>query len=263
MRATAGILLRTCWFQYRALFNWGTPIGYVSYKLLQPVAQILFFTELGTFATGPSTALYFALGNAMQLSAINGIFGVVQTVANERQFGTLPLLLGSPQNRLVVFFGRTLVHVVDGVVAVLVGLLIATVIFGLDLAHADLVGLAACVLLVPITTSGLGLMFGSVGLITRDVMVIGNIVYYMMLVICGVNFPVASLPGWLQVVAYSLPLTRGVEAARMAVAGVNFGALVPWLAGELAVGAVYGLVGFALFELLESRARRGGLQEAF
>jgi len=103
---TLRIFFRTCWFQYRAMFNWATPIGYLSYKFLQPIGQILFFTELGIFATGRSNALYFALGNALQLTAINGIFGVVMSVGNERQFGTLPILLGSPANRLVTFLGR-------------------------------------------------------------------------------------------------------------------------------------------------------------
>ena len=260
---TLRIFVRTCWFQYRAMFNWATPIGYLSYKFLQPVGQILFFTELGVFATGPSNALYFALGNALQLTAINGIFGVVMSVGNERQFGTLPILLGSPANRLVTFLGRAFVHVLDGIAGVLVGLALAFLMFKIDLSHANLVLLAVCVGVISLSTAGVGLMFGSLSLVTRDVFVIANAVYYLLLVFCGINIPVSRLPAWAQLISSGLPLTRGVQAAREAVSGAGLAQVSGLLAGELAIGLVYALAGYALFRWLEHAARRGGLQEAY
>lgn len=260
---TLRIFFRSCWFQYRALFNWATPIGYFSYKFLQPIVQILFLTELGIFATGPSNALYFALGNALQLTAINGIFGVVMSVGNERQFGTLPILLGSPANRLVTFLGRAFVHVLDGIAGVAVGLALAFVMFRIDLSHANLGLLAICVCIISLSTAGLGLMFGSLSLITRDVFVIANAAYYLLLVFCGINFPVSRLPEWVQLISSCLPLTRGVQAAREVVSGADLSQVSALLAGELAIGLIYALVGYALFAWLEHQARRGGLQEAY
>jgi ABC-2 type transport system permease protein len=257
------IFIRSCWFQYRAMFNWATPIGYVSYKMLFPISQILFFTELGTFATGRSNALYFALGNALQLTAINGIFGVVSTVGNERQYGTLPILLASPANRLVTFLGRAFIHVLDGMAAVAIGLAVAIVLFQIDLSHANLAWLAICVVTISLSTAGLGLMFGSLALITRDIFVIANTVYYLLLVFCGINIAVSNLPGWAQVISFCLPLTRGVQAARDVVAGAGAPHIFGLLAGELAVGLIYAGIGYVLFRWLENQSRRGGLQEAF
>ena len=262
-RAHAAIFLRSTWLQYVALFQWATVRGYVGYKLVLPVTQILFFVELGVFATGPQNALYFALGNAMQINANAGIFGVVATVANERQYGTLPMLLASPANRLVTFLSRAVVNTLDGILSVVIALVLVALLFRLDLQHANVPLLALCVLIVCVTTSGLGLLFGSIGLIMRDAIVIANVVYYLLLVFCGINFPVDRLPAALQVVAYSLPLTRGVEAAREAAAGASLAHVSGLIAGELAVGAVYAALGFALFQWLENRARRGGLQEAY
>lgn len=254
---------RGTWFQYRAMFNWASPIGYLSYKLLLPIGQILFFTQLGVFGGGRERALYFALGNALQLTAINGIYGVVMTVGNERQFGTLPILLGSPANRLVTFLSRACVHLIDGMTGVLVGLLLATAIYHLDLGRANLPLLAFCIVLISVSTCGLGLLLGSVGLVMRDVLTIGNVVYYLTLVICGINFPVSSLPGWVQTISWLMPLTRGVEAAREASTGAGLGHVGGLLAGEVAVGALYGIAGYALFRMLEERSRRGGLLEAY
>lgn len=248
--------------QYRAMFTWATPLGYLAYKILLPICQLILLVQLGTFAAGRGHVLYFAVGNALQVTAINGIFGVVMTVGNERQYGTLPLLLASPANRLATFLGRAFVHVIDGTTSVFLALAVATLIYGLDLGRSNLPLLAGCILLISMTTCGLGLLFGSLSLITRDVFTIANTVYYLLLILCGINFAVDRLPSWVQFISYSLPMTRGVQAARQAVAGASLNNVLGSLAGEAAVGAAYVAIGYALFRWLENRARLGGLQEA-
>jgi ABC-2 type transport system permease protein len=259
----AAVFGRSVWLQYIALFQWATVRGYVAYKVLLPVAQILFFVEFGVFATGGGNAIYFALGNALQLTANAGIFGVIATVANEREFGTLPILLGSPANRLVTFLSRASVNVIDGILTVAIGLVLTAVVFRIDIAHGNVPLLALCIVVISFTTAGLGLLFGSLGLVMRDAIVVANILYYLLLVFCGINFPVSRLPAVLQVVAYGLPLTRGVEAAREAVAGASLGDVAGLLAGEIAVGVAYAFVGYLLFRAFEGYARRGGLQDAY
>ena len=261
--AETGVFLRSTYLQYVALFQWASIRGYVAYKVILPVTQILFFVELGVYATGRQNALYFALGNALQLTANAGIFGVIATVANERQYGTLPILLASPSNRLVTFLSRAIVNVIDGITTVAVALTVAVLLFGLDLHHANFALLALCVVVISLTTAGLGLMFGSIGLVMRDAIIIANVVYYVLLIVCGINFPVSRLPGVVQVISYSLPLTRGVQAARDAAAGASLGQVIGLVAGELLVGVLWALAGYLLFRLLEGWARRGGLQEAY
>jgi ABC-type polysaccharide/polyol phosphate export permease len=135
-------------------------------------------------------------------------------------------------------------------------------LFGLDLSHSNLPLLGGCILLISVTTCGLGLLLGSLSLIMRDVFTIANTVYYLLLVLCGINFAVSRLPAWAQAISYSLPMTRGVAAARQAVAGASLRDVIGLLAGEAAVGAIYVAIGYALFRWLENRARLGGLQEA-
>jgi len=94
---------------------------------------------------------------------------------------------------------------------VIVGLAVAAILFGLDLQHGNLLLLGLCVLVISFTTAGLGLLFGSIGLIMRDAIIIANVVYYLLLVVCGINFPVSRLPEVIQFVSYGLPLTRGVR----------------------------------------------------
>ena len=75
---------------YIALFHWLRPATYMASKIFMPLAQILFFTFLGTFATGRENASFYVIGNAMQIAAISGIYGVTMSIGGDRWNGTLP-----------------------------------------------------------------------------------------------------------------------------------------------------------------------------
>ena len=61
---------------YHALFNWIRPGLYVTTMLGSPLFQILFFTYLGRYATDRGDD-FFIVGNAVQVSAMAGIYGMV------------------------------------------------------------------------------------------------------------------------------------------------------------------------------------------
>ena len=73
---------------YRALFNWISPLMYLTTMLGSPLFQVLFFTYLGRYA-GSEDDAFFIVGNAVQVAAMSGIYGMTMGIANERQFGTL------------------------------------------------------------------------------------------------------------------------------------------------------------------------------
>ena len=99
--ASARIFLSGAWLAYIALFRWTQPASYVASKIVMPLSQILFFTFLGVSATGRHTSEFYVVGNALQIAAINGIYGVTMTVGRERNEGTLIYLIGSPSNRKI------------------------------------------------------------------------------------------------------------------------------------------------------------------
>ena len=53
---------------YVALFRWLRPVTYMASKVLLPLNQMLFFTLLGTFATGRDNAHFYVIGNAIQVA---------------------------------------------------------------------------------------------------------------------------------------------------------------------------------------------------
>jgi ABC-2 type transport system permease protein len=248
---------------YKALFRWFRLEPYLATKIIAPLNQILFFTLLGSFATGRDTASFYAIGNAIQLTAMSGIYGVTMSVGGERNEGTLIYLFGSPANRLLTFLGRALVHVVDGVLGVVIGLAWSGLLLGVDFSHANLPALGLTVFITTVSTSGLGLMMGCLSLVTVNVMFINNTIYFLLLVFSGANVPLANFPLWVQRASYLLPLTRGIQAARMIISGSRFPEVAPLLTGEALIGLVYVFVGYLLFSWFETTAKRRGTLEAY
>ncbi len=257
--------LRLFWdgamLSYVALFHWLQPINYAASKILMPLAQMLFFVFLGTFATSSSNSSFYVIGNAIQIAAVSGIYGVVFSIGGDRNEGTLPYLFGAPANRIVLFFGRAFMHVIDGALGVVIGFFWGVTLLGLNLSHTNLPLLGLTVLVTTVSTCGLGLLMGCIGLITVNVMFVNNTVYFLLLLFSGANIPLEQMPPWMHFISQVLPLTRGIEAARALVAGADFHTVAPLLLGELAVGLTYGLLGYFLFSWFEYQAKRLGTLE--
>ena len=262
---TIKLNLRLFWqgavLSYIALFHWLRPSTYLASKIVMPLSQILFFTLLGTFASGQQNSSFYVIGNAMQIAAISGIYGVTMSIGGDRWNGTLPYLFGTPANRLVLFLGRASLHIADGLVGVVIGFTWGVLLLGLDLSKTDLPALALTILITTFSTSGLGLLMGCLGLITTNVMVVNNSVYFLLLLFSGANIPIASLPALMQRVSEVLPLTHGIQAARALIAGASLAQVAPLLQREFLIGVGYALLGFLMFRWFERQAKKRGTLE--
>lgn len=248
---------------YVALFHWLQPVQYAASKIIMPLAQMFFFVYLGTYATGAGNASFYIIGNAIQITAVSGIFGVTMSIGGERNEGTLPYLFGTPANRLMIFLGRAFMNIIDGALGVVIAFTWGVVLLGLDLSHTNLGGLAMTILITTVSTCGLGLLLGSLSLITVNVMFVNNFVYFLLLIFSGANVPIRQLPVWMQAISSVLPLTRGIAAGRLLVSGAGFASVAPLLWGELGIGLVYGFLGYLLFIVFEIEAKRRGTLEIF
>jgi ABC-2 type transport system permease protein len=266
VRERARVLVRIFFlgglFSYRALFNWITPLMYVTTMLGSPLFQILFFVYLGRFA-GVEDDTFFVVGNAVQVSAMAGIYGMTMTIANERQFGTLSAILATPAPRLPLFLGRALPVIFNGLVVSVFGFAVGLALLDFELSAAQLPALATIVVGTVASCTALGMLLGSLGLRARDVFFVSNLVYFLMLLVCGVNIPVDELPGWMEAIGRAVPLTHGIEAARAVVDGASFREVDHLLWTELAIGAVFVALAFALFRLFEAEGRRRASLETF
>src|ERR1051326_5473391 len=160
LRMNIRLFFEGAYLSYVALFHWLEPMTYLASKVAFPLGQILFFSLLGSFATGGKNLSFFVLGNAVQIVAMSGIYGVTMSIAGDRWDGTLPYLFGTPANRFALFVGRAFIHVVDGMLGAVLGLAWGALLLGLDLSHANPLALALALLVATFSTSGLGLLLG-------------------------------------------------------------------------------------------------------
>jgi len=257
--------LRLFWqgtlLSYAALFAWLRPVTYMASKIIMPLTQMMFFTFLGSFATGRDSAHFYVIGNAVQIAAVSGIFGVTMSVGGERWAGTLVYLFGAPANRMMMFFGRAFMHVIDGTIGVVIAFLWGVILFNLDLSQTSLPALALSIVVTTLSTCGLGLLMGCLSLLTANVMFVNNTMYFLLLIFSGANVDLNILPGWMQVISNVLPLTRGIASARALINGAGIGEILPLLVQELGIGLAYGLLGYFLFKWVEISAKRRGTLE--
>jgi ABC-2 type transport system permease protein len=247
---------------YRGLFNWIRPTMYIPTMLIGPIFQILFFAYLGRYSRLQDDA-FFVVGNAIQASAMSAVFAGTMTIANERNYQTLSPLLATPANRFAVFMGRSLPVLASGVLVSAWGFLMGRLLIDFHPSLTSVPALAVVVVVSVASCTAFGLTIGSIGMRARDVFMSANIAYYLMWLLCGVNIPLSSLPGWLAQIGRLLPLTHGIAAAREIAAGESLGSVGGLVWTEVGVGAAWAAIAFGLVRWFELEGRRRASLESY
>jgi ABC-2 type transport system permease protein len=261
VRANARVFFIGGLIAYRGLFNWIRPAYYIPTMLLGPIFQILFFAYLGRYSRSGSDA-FFAVGNAVQVSAMAGVFGMALTIGGERWTQTLSPVLASPANRAALFLGRALPQVANGIFVSLVGFAAARVALDFHPRAASLPALALVVVVTTVSCTAFGMAVGALGLRLRDVFLVANPAYFLMLLFCGVNVRLDALPGWMAAIGRCLPLTHGIAAARRVASGASIGDVGTSVGTEIAVGAAWAAVAYLMLRFFEEESRRRATLDA-
>jgi ABC-2 type transport system permease protein len=249
------------YLSYRALFGWLSPWILVPSLLIAPLFQILLFVYIGRAASLESDEFY-VIGNALQYSAIPCLFAMGNTIAGERWQRTLPMVLATPAPRVALFVGRSLPVIVNGFFVALFALVVGGVIVGIDVPPSAFGPILVATAVTAYSCTGLGLVNAALGLRVRETAVLGNIIFGLLLIFCGVNIPLDDLPGWMSTIAQGLPLTHSIEAARQLANGASLGDVAGLLATEALVGTVWAAIGYALLRVFEHEARRRATLES-
>jgi ABC-2 type transport system permease protein len=255
MRQTLRVFFHGGYFSYRALFNWQSPRFYVPTMLAGPAFQVLFFAYLGRYSRVGNDAFY-VVGNAVQVSGMSGVFGVAITVGGERWTQTLAPLLATPANRMALFLGRALPHILNGFVVSAFGFAVGRLLLDFHPAPSTIPELAVVVLLSTASCTAFGLVVGALGLRWRDVFTIANPAYFLMLLFCGVNVSLSALPKWMQVIGSGMPLTHGIAAARRVAAGASLSSVNGLIWKEALIAVCYFAAAYVLLRVFEAEGRR-------
>jgi ABC-2 type transport system permease protein len=247
---------------YRGLFNWIRPAMYIPTMLGSPLFQVIFFTKLGQYAHA-EPADFYIVGNATQACAMSCVYGMTMAVANERWFGTLGPLLASPANRAAVFLGRGVPVMANGLLVSAFTYLVGALLLGFRPGTAAILPLAAILVVTVASCTCFGMLLGAIGLRAKDFFFVANLAYFLMLLFCGVNIPLADLPGWMSAIGRCLPLTHGIAAAREVAAGASLNDVTGLVATEAGIAVAYAAAAYLLFRILERESRRSAVLDAY
>jgi ABC-2 type transport system permease protein len=239
---------------YGSIYTWKTWLGG---WFLRVLAQVTFFALLGRLLNSAEQTWFLLVGNAVMLAAMEGVWAL-NMVAWERNAGTLPLLVASPTNPVVVLASRGTYLIGDGVVSALGALFIIGPIFGLPLPWPRILLVLPLTVLVGASAYCFGTFLGGILLGFRWLNnLVANVGLVTVMTLCGVNVPLAAYPAPVARVAELLPLTHGLIAIRHVLAGRLAAAAAQALA-EAAVGAGWLLGCMLTFGWFVARGRRDG-----
>ena len=208
--------------------------------LIIPIGLLAFFSAVDVLPSGGRRAVDFLVPGVLALAVMSAAFtGQAIATGFERRYGVLKRLGATPLPRWVLLTGKTLavlaIEAVQAALLVLVGLALGW--------HPHLPGVAAgigrlALLLVLGTTafSGLGLLMAGT-LRAEATLAAANGVFLLLLLVGGVVFPLAELPGWLRVIAEGLPtaaLSGAVRAVLADASASSVGAVVVLLCWAVA-----------------------------
>jgi ABC-2 type transport system permease protein len=179
--------------------------------------------------------------NATILSSLLIVLGAVQSLiaimAIYREGGILKRLRATPLAPVTILSAHVLVKLVLTLTSFLLLVLAGRRAMPGALPE-NMVGFAGAVLLGTLGILGLGFLVASLVPTARFAQPLGAVVFYPMLALSGLFFPVARMPLGLRVVANALPTTHAVSLMRGTYEGATWSAQWGSVAALVAIFAV-------------------------
>ncbi len=234
---------------------------FIGTLLIQPV--IFTVLSVGTYLYGGKAdfATYAVIGAGMIGIWNSNLWTSGRIVEDERRAGTLALLVASPTPISVVLLGKSLSNAVASLVAM--GMTFATgiIAFRLPITLRDPLAFFVSLVLTLIAMTCMGLVLGSIFVITRNAGEFLTVTNYPIFVLSGLTFPITVLPLWTRPLSASLAPTWGNLALNQAAGKVVVAAMWPnylWLIG---LSVAYLVVARVLFRRVEYLVRQAGSVE--
>lgn len=201
---------------------------------------------------------YIVIGTTVWMWQNIVLWDVGFALRNEQMRGTLESNWLSPTWRFSYLLGHTGPQIVSMLMFIAVTALEFGLIFGVRLNGSVWMILLMMLAAIP-AIYGLGFAFASLVITVKEANAFVFLVRGLVMIFCGITFPISLLPGWMQSIANWLPQTyliHGMRAAAFSNAGITD--LLPDLIPLLSFGAFWLIVGYSTFLWMERRARRTG-----
>jgi ABC-2 type transport system permease protein len=248
----------TIYLSFKAAYPFQDGKSFLLFRTVYPLVSYLFFIALGMSVMGSEYLHFILVGNIVYFCSVTILLGNMQMYRMDRLYKTLELTLSTSTSPLSLFLQRAVISMVDALIVFAVSLLFAVFLFDLPVGWMMLPALAICLLTIVCSVTALSLIVSAIALTMNNVNLFHNLVSSGLMILTGVNVPIAFLPPALVSVSSLIPVTHGLQAIREVLAGMTLSDVSALLGMELLVGAVYLLIAVGLIFALEKVARRTG-----
>jgi len=209
--------------------------------------------------TGASDFIgYIVIGTTVWMWQNIVLWDVGFALRNEQMRGTLESNWLSPTWRFAFLLGQTGPQLISMAMFIGITALEFGLFFGVRLNGSVWMILLVMLASVP-AVYGLGFAFASLVITLKEAHTFVFLVRGLVMIFCGITFPVSLLPGWMQSIAKWMPQTymiHGMRAAAFSNAGIT--ELLTDLIPLVLFGAFWLTFGYSTFIWMERRARRTG-----
>ena len=201
---------------------------------------------------------YIAVGTMIWMWQNIVLWAVGYSLRNEQMRGTLESNWLSPTWRFSYLLGSSIPQLVSMLMLMLVSGLEYRFLFGVNFSGSLWLTLLVILAAVP-SVYGLGFAFASVVITLKEANAFVFLVRGVVMIFCGITYPLAMLPNWMQSVSQWLPQTYVIHAMRTAtLSSDGFSAIAFDLKMLVLFGIFWLAVGYTLFNMMERRARQTG-----
>ena len=201
---------------------------------------------------------YIVIGTTVWMWQNIVLWDVGFSLRNEQMRGTLESNWLSPTWRFSYLLGHTGPQVVSMLMFITITAIEFGLLFGIRLNGSPWMILLMMLAAIP-SIYGLGFAFASLVITVKEANAFVFLIRGLVMIFCGITFPISLLPEWMQSSARWLPQTyliHGMRAAAFSNAGIR--ELAPDLIPLLLFGTFWLVVGYFTFLWMERRARRTG-----
>jgi ABC-2 type transport system permease protein len=201
---------------------------------------------------------YIVIGTTVWMWQNIVLWDVGFSLRNEQLRGTLESNWLSPTWRFSYLLGHTGPQILTMLMFISVTALEFGLLFGVRLNGSVWMIFLMMLAAIP-SIYGLGFAFASLVITVKEANAFVFLIRGIVMIFCGITFPISLLPGWMQSIAKWLPQTyliHGMRSAAFSNAGIT--ELAPDLIPLLLFGAFWLVIGYSTFLWMERRARRTG-----
>jgi ABC-2 type transport system permease protein len=224
-----------------------TPTLYLGVHVPRTILQALFFVLIAKAAGGDQLARFAVIGNAVQMAVFFVLLSMEIVIEAEKWNGTFQYLIASPAPWLPIMLGKSMFQFVDAFLSSAIVFAVLIPLMNLQISLLNLLSSVPLILLTIVSACSLGWLIGAISLPIRWGFVICNVLAYVMMVLCGVNFPFTALPPAVQIVGNLLPFTHGLLAIRAIIDGATYARVWPLIADEVLIAVIYSALAWLTF----------------